>query len=116
VEVVGTVEPQVKQVKAVPIGKRAIILAGFLVAQCLDIVTTHIGLSEGRQEFNGMAAWIISHDGELAVYAVKAVLVLGLVALLLTFGRRRPAIWNAYMIAAWITTFAVINNIYRILT
>jgi hypothetical protein len=32
------------------------------------------------------------------------------------FGRRRAGIWNAYLIAAWITTFAVVNNLYRILT
>ena len=39
----------------------------------------------------------------------------GLIGLLLLVGRRRPVLWNAYLIAAWVTTFAVINNIYRIL-
>jgi hypothetical protein len=43
-------------------------------------------------------------------------LVAGLVGFLLMFGRRRAGIWNAYLIAAWITTFAVLNNLYRILT
>lgn len=97
------------------LGRKAIILVGFCTAQFLDIVTTHIGLSQGRQELNGVAAWVIQHDGELAVYAIKLTLVAALVGFLLIIGRRRPGIWNAYLVAAFITTFAVANNIYRIL-
>src|SRR6202171_4110653 len=95
--------------------KKAFILGGLCTAQLLDVTTTHIGLSQGRQELNGVAAWIIAHDGELAVYAIKLGLVAGLVVFLLIYGRRRTSIWNAYLIAAWITTFAVVNNVYRIL-
>jgi hypothetical protein len=95
--------------------KKAIILGGFCTAQLLDVTTTHIGLSQGRQELNGAAAWIIARNGELAVYGLKLGLVGMLVAFLLVFGRRSNAVWNAYLIAAWITTFAVINNLYRIL-
>jgi len=101
--------------KDVSTGKKAFILIGFCTAQLLDVTTTHIGLSQGRQELNGVAAWIIEHNGELAVYALKLSLVAGLVAFLLMFGRSR-AVWNAYLIAAWITTFAVINNLYRLLS
>jgi Domain of unknown function (DUF5658) len=96
--------------------KKAIVLGTFGTAQLLDVVTTHIGLSQGRQELNGAAAWIIGHDGELAVYVLKLSLVGALIALLLLAGRRRPVLWNAYLVAAWVTTFAVINNVYRILT
>jgi uncharacterized protein DUF5658 len=95
-------------------GKKAFILIGFCGAQLLDVTTTHIGLAAGRQELNGVAAWIIANEGELAVYAIKLGLVAALVAFLLIFGRGR-AVWNAYLIAAWITTFAVLNNLYRIL-
>src|SRR6202035_3015267 len=95
--------------------KKAVILGGFCTAQLLDVTTTHIGLSQGRQELNGVAAWIIAHDGELAVYAIKLTLVAALVTFLLIFGRTR-AVWNAFLIAAWLTTFAVVNNLYRILT
>jgi hypothetical protein len=102
--------------KEVSAGKRALILIGFCTAQLLDITTTHIGLSRGREELNGVAAWIIGHQGELAVYAIKLGLVAGLLGFLFLFGRRRPGIWNAYLVAAWITTFAVLNNLYRILT
>src|SRR3981189_1150319 len=101
--------------KDVSTGKKAFILIGFCGAQLLDVTTTHIGLSQGRQELNGVAAWIIEHNGELAVYALKLSLVAGLVAFLLMFGRSR-AVWNAYLIAAWITTFAVVNNVYRLLS
>jgi uncharacterized protein DUF5658 len=102
--------------KDVSTGKKAFILIGFCTAQLLDVTTTHIGLSRGRQELNGIAAWIIQNNGELAVYVLKLSLVAGLVAFLLIFGRRRAGIWNAYLIAAWITTFAVINNVYRLLS
>jgi len=102
--------------KDVSTGKKAFILVGFCTAQLLDVTTTHIGLSQGRQELNGIAAWIIQNNGEVAVYALKLSLVAGLVAFLLMFGRRRVGIWNAYLIAAWITTFAVINNVYRLLS
>src|SRR5439155_999890 len=83
--------------------------------EILEVTTTHIGLSQGRQEMNGIAAWIIQNNGELAVYALKLSLVAALVGFLLVFGRSR-AVWNAYLIAAWITTFAVINNVYRLLS
>lgn len=102
--------------KEVSTGKKALVLIGFCLAQVLDVTTTHIGLSQGRQELNGVAAWIIARDGEFAVYGLKLALVAGLVAFLLVFGRRRVGIWNAYLVAAWITTFAVVNNLYRILT
>ena len=100
----------------VPTLKKALILIGFCTAQLLDVTTTHIGLSGGRQELNGAAAWIIAHNGEYMVYAIKLSLVAALVGLLLIFGRKRGSIWNAYLIAAWITTFAVLNNVYRLLT
>src|SRR4030081_3840501 len=100
--------------KNVSTGKKAFILIGFCGAQLLDVTTTQIGLSQGRQELNGVAAWIIEHNGVLAVYALKLSLVAGLVAFLLMFGRRRAGIWNAYLVAAWITTFAVIHNVYRL--
>src|SRR2546428_13987199 len=102
--------------KQISTGKKALILIGFCTAQLLDVATTHIGLSEGRQELNGIAAWIIAHDGEVAVYLVKLSLVALLVAFLLVVGRRRPGLWNAYLVAAWITAIAVMNNLYRILT
>ena len=102
--------------KEVSAGKKAFILIGFCTAQLLDVTTTHIGLAQGRQELNGVAAWIITNQGELAVYAIKLSLVAGLVGFLLMFGRRRAGIWNAYLIAAGSTTFPVLNNLYRILT
>src|SRR5256885_16009282 len=98
--------------KNVSTGKKVLIIVGFCTAQLLDVTTTHIGLSQGRQEMNGIAAWIIQNNGELAVYALKLSLVAGLVGFLLVFCRR-PAVWNGYLIAAWVTTFAVINNVYR---
>src|SRR2546425_9375177 len=113
----ATVARRVKGIgtKDVSTGKKSFILIGFCTAQLLDVTTTHIGLSQGRQELNGVAAWIIAHNGELAVYAIKLSLVAALVTFLLAYGRRRAGIWNAFLIAAWITTFAVVNNLYRIL-
>jgi len=119
-EVIAAPSGQATEVAAlrkdsVPFLKKALILIGFCTAQLLDVTTTHIGLAGGRQELNGAAAWIIVHNGEYAVYAIKLTLVATLVGLLLVFGRKRNSIWNAYLIAAWLTTFAVLNNVYRIL-
>ena len=36
--------------KDVSLGKKAFVLIGFCGAQLLDVTTTHIGLSQGRQE------------------------------------------------------------------
>src|SRR5256886_15126545 len=102
--------------KQVSTGKKAVILVGFCTAQLLDIATTHIALSQGHQELNGIAAWVIAHNGELAVYAIKLAPCTALVAFPLIFGRRRACIWYAYLYAAWITTFAYRNNRYRILS
>jgi len=113
---VGRRMPGFGKKKDVSSRRKAVILIGFCSAQFLDVVTTHIGLSQGRQELNGVAAWIIAHNGELAVYAIKLSLVAALVTFLLAYGRRRSGIWTAFLIAAWITTFAVVNNLYRILT
>src|SRR2546427_10102567 len=101
--------------KDVSTGKKAFILVGFCTAQLLDVTTTHIGLSQGRQEMNGIAAWIIQNNGELAVYALKLSLVAGPAGFLLVFGRSR-AVWNACPIAAWSTPFAVMNNVYPLVT
>src|SRR2546428_11666636 len=94
--------------KDVSTGKKAFILIGFCTAQLLDVTTTHIGLSQGRQEMNGIAAWIIQHNGELAVYALKLSLVAGLAGFLLVFCRSR-GVWHAYPIDARVTTSAVIH-------
>jgi hypothetical protein len=112
----ATNQPGRERKKEVTLGKKTLILVGFCTAQLLDITTTHIGLHQGRQELNGLAAWVIEHHGELAVYGIKLFLVSVLLGFLFLVGRRRPSIWNAYLVAAWITTLAVINNVYRILT
>jgi hypothetical protein len=97
-----------------PTRKRRLILIGFLGAQFLDVVTTHLGLSRGREELNGVANYFLSAHGELSVYALKLTLVGLLLALLLLLGQRKPRLWDAYLIAAWITTAAVVNNVLRI--
>src|SRR5256886_13705391 len=96
--------------KNVSTGKKVLIIVGFCTAQLLDVTTTHIGLSQGRQEMNGIAAWIIQNNGELAVYALKLSLVAGLVRFLLLL-RRMRAVLDAYLILAWITTTSVVKHL-----
>lgn len=94
--------------------RQQLILVGFLGAQLLDVITTHIGLQNGRQELNGIANSLITSHGELMVYALKLTLVALLLGLLLVVGGRKPRIWDAFLVAAWITTAAVVNNVLRI--
>jgi len=84
--------------------EEAFISSGFATAQLLDVTTTHIGLSQGRQELNGVAAWIIRTMENWRSTPSSCRWWRGLVAFLLVFGRRRAGIWNAYLIGCWITT------------
>src|SRR2546429_9705455 len=88
--------------KNVSTGKKVLIIVGFCTAQLLDVTTTHIGLSQGRQEMNGIPAWIIQNNGELAVYALKLSLVAGLLGFPPVFWPP-PALRNAYPSAPWTT-------------
>src|SRR5438067_11119202 len=96
---------------SVSTGKKVLILVGFCTAQLLDVTTTHIGLSQGRQEMNGIAAWIIQNNGELAVYALNLSVVAALVGFVLVYGRS-CAVWYVYLIAAWMTSFGVVDYVY----
>src|SRR5260370_42602202 len=80
--------------KDVSTGKKTFILIGFCTAQLLDVTTTHIGLSQGRQELNGVAAWIIQNNGERAVYAMKLSLWARILAFPLLFGPPRARLWE----------------------
>ncbi len=97
-----------------PARRRSVILIAFITAQVLDIVTTHIGLVGGREELNGFASYLIVNHGEAFVYAVKLTLVGVLLGLLMLLGPRRPSVWTVYLLAAWVTTAAVVNNVIRI--
>jgi len=97
-----------------PARRHALILTAFVTAQFLDIVTTHLGLVGGREELNGFASYLILNHGEAFVYAAKLSLVGALLGLLALIGPRRPSIWNLYLVAAWVTTAAVVNNVIRI--
>ena len=74
---------------------RRYVLALFLVLQLADVLTTALGLRNGAVEANPAAAWLLSVHGELAVYAVKALIVVGVVALVLVVQRRYGRVWYA---------------------
>ena len=88
---------------------------GFLGFQALDSVTTHIGLALQHVELNRLMAPLISTEGELTAYAVKGTAVAGLLAILMLLDRRKPWVWHAYRVGAWLCAAAVIANVVQLL-
>jgi hypothetical protein len=57
----------------------------------------------------------MSTQGELAAYAVKGTAVAVLLGILMLMYRRRPLVWHAYHVAAWITALGVVANLVQLL-
>jgi len=95
--------------------RQAFILAGFIGFQALDSLTTHIGLAERHMELNRIMASLIAVHGELMAYAVKGTAVAVLLAMLMLLHRAKPRVWHAYLLAAWLSAFAVVANVSQLL-
>ena len=91
------------------------ILTAFVGFQALDSLTTHLGLALQHQELNRIMAPLIATQGELAAYAVKGTAVAVLLAILMLMYRRKPLVWHAYHVAAWLTALGVIANLVQLL-
>ena len=94
---------------------QAMILTAFVGFQALDSLTTHLGLALQHQELNRIMAPLMASQGELAAYAVKGTAVAVLLAILMLMYRRKPRVWHAYHVAAWITAFGVIVNLVQLM-
>ena len=93
---------------------QALILTAFVGFQVLDSLTTHLGLAMQHQELNRIMAPLIATQGELAAYAVKGTAVAVLLAILMMMYRRKPLVWHAYHVAAWLTAVGVIVNLVQL--
>lgn len=98
-----------------PPARQASILAAFLGFQALDGLTTHLGLQLQHQELNRIMGPVIALHGELAAYAVKGIAVAVLLAILMLLQNRKPRVWHAYHIAAWVSAAAVMANVLQLL-
>jgi hypothetical protein len=58
---------------------------------------------------------VIALHGELAAYAVKGIAVAVLLAILMLLQNRKPRVWHAYHIAAWVSAAAVMANVLQLL-
>jgi tetrahydromethanopterin S-methyltransferase subunit F len=94
---------------------QGLILIGFIGFQALDTLTTHLGLALQHQELNRIMAPLITTQGELVAYAVKGTAIAILLALLMMMYRRKPLVWHAYHVAAWLTALGVIANLVQLL-
>jgi hypothetical protein len=93
---------------------QALILTAFVGFQALDSLTTHLGLALQHQELNRIMAPLIATRGELAAYAVKGTAVAVLLAILMLMYRKKPLVWHAYHVAAWLTALGVIANLVQL--
>jgi uncharacterized protein DUF5658 len=94
---------------------QGMILTAFVGFQVLDTLTTHLGLALQHQELNRIMAPLLASQGELAAYAVKGTAVAVLLAVLMLTYRRKPLVWHAYHVAAWITALGVVANLVQLL-
>ncbi len=102
-------------VKAPSARAQAVIVGAFLAFQTLDIVTTHIGFRLSHPELNSIMAAIVGSQGELAAYALKGVAVAVLLGILMLLQYRRPRVWQAFRIGAWLTAVGVAANVYQLI-
>lgn len=94
---------------------QALILGGFVGFQGLDSLTTHLGLAMQHQELNGLMSSLIANRGEPLAFAVKGTAVAVLLAILMMMQRRNPRVWQAYLVAGWISAAGVIANVLQLL-
>jgi Domain of unknown function (DUF5658) len=93
---------------------QALILTAFLGFQVMDSLTTHLGLSLQHAELNRLMAPLIATRGELAAYAVKGTAIAVLLAVLMLLYRRKPWVWHAYRVGAWLSAVAVVVNVVQL--
>lgn len=68
-----------------------------------------------HQELNGLMAPLIANRGELVAFAVKGTAVAILLAVLMLMQRRNPRVWQAYLVAGWLSAAGVIANVAQLL-
>lgn len=94
---------------------QGLIVLAFVAFQVLDVITTHVGFTLSHPELNRIMARIVGNQGELAAYAVKGAAVAVLLGILMMLRYRRPRVWQAFLLAAWLTAAGVAVNVYQLL-
>jgi len=94
---------------------QGIILGGLIGFQALDSFTTHLGLALEHEELNRLMAPLMATRGELVAYAVKGTALAVLLAVLMLMHRRQPRVWQAYLLAGWLSAAAVVANVVQLL-
>jgi hypothetical protein len=94
---------------------QALILGGLIGFQALDSLTTHLGLTLEHVELNHLMAPIIATRGELVAYALKGTALAVLLAILMLMHRRKPRVWQAYLVAGWLSAAAVVANVVQLM-
>lgn len=84
---------------------RYLVVVAFVLASLADVATTALGLRVGLHELNPFMATFLRHS-ELAMYAVKLLMVAMILSLCLRLERRYPLVW--YSVGFWaLATFLV---------
>ena len=94
---------------------QALILVGLIGFQLLDSLTTHLGLALEHEELNRLMAPIMVTRGELVAYAIKGTALAMLLAILMLLHRQKPRVWQAYLVAGWLSAAAVVANVVQLL-
>jgi Domain of unknown function (DUF5658) len=86
--------------------------AAYIAFSLLDCVTTAEALARGGHERNPLAASLYAHYGVASLFALKAVIVAAIIAVLALLPRR-VAVWVAIAFSAVVVS-AVVGNLHTI--
>lgn len=95
-------------------GSGKLLLAAFVLAQCLDIVSTHVGLAHGAVEVNPLGSRILAHFGEPGLYAFKSVAVLAMVLAITTVRPRGRSVRKTLALLTCLVSVVVLLNLLNV--
>ncbi len=88
----------------------------FAALNLLDIASTHLGLQTGLSEANGIPSLLLSSGGEPAMYLVKGLVSLAVIAAVIRLSPCFRRLQYGMQAANGILTLTVLQNMVRVLT
>mgnify|MGYP001453254437 CR=1 FL=1 len=95
-------------------GSGKLIIATFILAQCLDILSTHLGLSHGAVEVNPLGSRILAHFGEPGLYLFKSIAVAAMVVAVATVRPRGGRVRKTIVLLTCLVAVVVFLNLLNV--
>ena len=96
------------------LGSGEALLLAFLLAQSLDILSTHVGLAHGAVEVNPVGSRILAHFGEPGLYAFKTMAVSAMVLAIVRVGSRGRGVRRTLVALTVLVSAVVLLNVLNV--